>query len=223
MAALVHLVTEAEVDNPDRLVCGSLSGLGLSPHGLDQARRVGRYLGPRPLVAIWSSPLERALRTAEEIAGRSGVPVRVEPRLTEWALMERWQGRRWSSIPVEFPGELEEYLARPHQLRFAGETLDQLADRISSVARALDAAHPHGDVAIVSHQDPVQAARLRLLGTSLSSLQEDKPGRAAVVTLRPGTAWKVESVWEQGEALRYGERSDLRVVQSGVGPEPNTA
>lgn len=224
MAALVHLVTEAEVDNPDHLVCGSMSGFGLSPHGLDQARRVGRYLGPRPVVAIWSSPLERALRTAEEIADRSGVPVRVDPDLTEWALMDRWQGRKWSLLPVAFPGELEEYLARPHDLAFADETLEELADRIASVARRLDTDHPHGDVVIVSHQDPVQAARLRLVGSSLSGLQHDKPARGGVVTLRPGTAWRVESVWEPGGSPRYGEKSDLRVVHTPPAPlEPTTA
>ena len=95
MAALVHLVRHAEVDNPAHLVYADLPGFGLSPHGIEQARRVGRYLGPRPVVAIWSSPLERALRTAEEIASRTGVPVKVDPGLTEWAVIGRWKGHAW--------------------------------------------------------------------------------------------------------------------------------
>lgn len=212
MAALVHLVTEAEPDNPDRLVCGSMTGLGLSPHGLDQARRVGRYLGPRPVVAIWSSPLERALRTAEEIAARSGVPVRVDPGLTEWEVARRWQGHKWGAIPVRFPGELESYLSRPDTLEFVEETLADLADRIASVARRLDGEHPHGDVVIVSHPDPVQAGRLKLVGSHLTGLHHDKPSHGAVITLRPGPAWKVEAVWEPASAAGRGQRSDLRVV-----------
>lgn len=218
MAALVHLVRHAEVDNPDHLVYGSLSGFGLSPHGLDQARRVGRYLGPRPVVAVWSSPLERSLRTAEEIAARSGVPVRVDPDLTEWSLTDRWKGHRWSEIAEAFPGELEAYLEHPNRLDFAGESLNDLAERVASVAKRLDADHPHGDVVIVSHQDAIQAGRLRLLGSQLLALHEDRPGPGSVVTLRPGSTWKQETVWEPGQSPRFGEKSDLRVVGSGDHP-----
>lgn len=223
MAALVHLVRHAEVDNPQHLVYGSLSGFGLSPHGLDQARRVGRYLGPRPVVAIWSSPLERALRTAEEIAARSGVPVRVDQDLTEWTLTERWKGHVWGAVSEAFPGELEAYLEHPERLEFVDETLDNLAERMASVARRLDEEHPHGDVVIVSHQDSIQAARLRLIGSDLSTLHENKPGNGAVVTLRPGSVWKEETVWEPGESPRFGEKSDLRLVSPGEGPNTPTS
>jgi broad specificity phosphatase PhoE len=219
MAALVHLVRHGEADNPGHLVYADLPGFGLSPHGVEQARRVGRYLGPRPVVAIWSSPLERALRTAEEIASRTGIPVRVDPDLTEWGVAGRWRGHSWKEIPQLFPGELEAYLEHPEQLPFETETLEALADRMASTARKLDSEHPHGDIVIVSHQDPIQAGRLRLLGAPLGDLHQDKPGHGAVITLRPGPAWRVETVWEPGESPRFGERSGLRVVGQSQGPE----
>lgn len=223
MAALVHLVRHAEVDNPQHLVYGSLPGFGLSPHGLEQARRVGRYLGPRAVVAIWSSPLESALRTAEEIAARSGVPVRVDDDLRDWDITDRWRGHPWGSVPGVFPGELETYLDEPQSVDFTDETLDQIADRIATVARRLDAAHPHGDVVVVSHQDPIQAGRLRLIGSSLATLHDGTPTHGAVVTLRPGTTWGKETVWEPAESPRFGEKSDLRVVAAGDGPQPTSA
>lgn len=220
MAALVHLVCHAEVDNPDHLVEGTMTGFGLSPHGLDQARRVGRYLGPRAVVAIWSSPLEHSLRTAEEIAARSVVPVRVDDGLKEWAITERWQGHSWTSLPDAFPGELEAYLEHPHRLDFIDEAITDLADRVSQVARRLDAEHPHGDIVIVSHQDPIQAARLRLTGSDLATLHTGKPRNGSVITLRPGVSWAEETVWEPGDSPGFGEKSDLRVVSS---PEPPPA
>lgn len=222
MAALVHLVRHAEVDNPQHLVYGSLPGYGLSPHGVEQARRVGRYLGPRPVVSIWSSPLESALRTAEEIASRSGVPVRVDENLTDWTITDRWRGHPWNAIQAEFPGELEAYLSEPASIDFAEETLEQVADRIASVARRLDVDHPHGDVVIVTHQDPIQAGRLRLVGSSLSNLHDDVPGHGAVVTLRPGITWGEETTWSPAESPRFGERSDLRML-AGVDGSPSPA
>jgi broad specificity phosphatase PhoE len=222
MAALVHLVRHAEVDNPDHLVCGSMPGFDLSPHGLEQARRVGRYLGPRPVVAIWSSPRQRSLRTAEEIAARSTVPVRVHPDLTDWELTERWEGHPWKSISSRFPGELDAYLDHPAKLDFVSEQLSDVAGRVAAVARRLDQEHPHGDVVIVSHQDPIQAARLFLTGDGLDSLHEGRPSHGSVITLRPGQTWREETSWEPGDSPRFGEKSELRVVTSGSpqGPSP---
>ncbi len=223
MAALVHMVRHAEVDNPNHLVYADLPGFGLSPHGIEQARRVGRYLGPRSVVAIWSSPLERSLRTAEEIASRTGVPVKVDRDLTEWSLMGRWKGHPWKDVPTRFPGELEAYLDHPHDLHFAEESLEHAADRVAGVAKRLDLEHPHGDVVMVSHQDPIQAGRLRLIGAALSKLQTDKPSHAAVVTLRPGTTWREETTWEPGESPRFGEKEGLRVLEPVEGPTPPTS
>ncbi len=224
MAALVHLVRHGEVENPEHLVYGDLPGFGLSPHGVEQAKRIGRYLGPRPVVAIWSSPLERSLRTAEHIAARSGVPVKVDADLTEWELANRWRGHSWRLIPESYPGELEAYLKHPENLPFAPETLAAVAERVANVARRLDAEHPHGDVVIISHQDPIQAARLRLLGSSLSLLNDEKPGLGTVVTLRPGPTWREETVWEPGQSPRFGEKPDLRILApSDGGSSPTSA
>ncbi len=223
MAALVHLVRHGEVTNPDNLVYGSLPGFGLSTLGLEQARKVGRYLGPRPLVAIWSSPLERSLRTAEEIAARSGVPVRVDSNLTEWALSDRWKGHSWASLSTSFPGELEAYLDHPGHLGFSPESLEELADRMSAVSKRLDLEHPHGDVVLVSHQDPIQAARLKLTGSSLEGIHTDKPGHGAVVTLRPGDTWREETIWNPGDTPGFGDKAELRAVGSEGNPRPPTS
>jgi probable phosphoglycerate mutase len=223
MAALVHLVRHAEVDNPDHLVCGTMPGFDLSPHGLEQARRVGRYLGPRPVVAIWSSPLQTALRTAEEIASRSTVPVKVHPGLTDWSIMERWKGHPWNSISSRVPGVLEAYLEHPQSLDFIEEQLGEVAERASAVARSLDQEHPHGDVIVVSHQDVVQAARLHLTGEDLSSLHDEPPTAGSVISLRPGPAWREETSWQPGDSPRFGERSDLRVVTGPVTDDPTPA
>ena len=223
MAVLVHLVRHGEVDNPDHLVYAGLPGFGLSPNGIEQARRVGRYLGPRPVVAIWCSPLERSLRTAEAIASRTTVPVKVDPDLTEWSLMSRWKGHSWRDVPVGFPGELEAYLDHPHHLPFADESLDDVAGRVAAVARRLDLEHPHGDVVIVSHQDPIQAGRLRLLGASLTDLHTDQPALGAVITLRPGASWTEETTWEPGKSPRFGEKTGLRVLEPAEGPTPPTS
>jgi len=193
---MVHLVRHGEVENPKHLVYADLPGFGLSAIGRLQAKETARYLSSRPVVAVWSSPLERAIETAQFIAARHQVPVRVDDRLTEWRLSSRWSGLVWDDLPDRLPGELEAYLEHPWDLEFTPETLEDLAERVAEMALELNALYPNGDVVLAGHQDPTQAARLRLTGVDHRRQQESKPGHAAVVSLRPGTPWTELSVWE---------------------------
>ncbi|HLU53485.1 MAG TPA: histidine phosphatase family protein [Acidimicrobiia bacterium] len=195
MAARVHLVRHGEVHNPDHLVYASLPGFTLSSTGEAQARAVARYLGRQPVVGVWSSPLERALRSAEPLAQRVGLPVRIEADLTEWQLMGRWAGITWEDIPKKFPGELEAFLEDPSRLDFAPESLADLAQRVAGAVQRLHESHPHGDVVAFSHSAPIRAAILRLTGGSLRDYWVDEPGHCAVTTLRPGAPWTIETVW----------------------------
>lgn len=195
MANLIHLVRHGETDNPDDIVYASLPGFNLTARGEAQARSTARFLGSQPITAVWSSPLQRALRTAEIIARRRGLSVQVDEDLVEWRLMERWAGVVWGDIDDRFLGELTAYLDDPTDLPFSPEPLDVLAKRVRGVVERLDELHSHGDVVIVAHQDPIQAARLTLTGGSLEELAVDKPTHGSVITLRPGSPWVEESMW----------------------------
>lgn len=190
MANLIHVVRHAEVLNPDHIVYGRLPHFGLSDRGHRQAVDAARYLSGQPVVAVWSSPLERALQTANTIAGRHNLPVRVDEDLTEWRLADVWQGIIWEDLPDRRPGELEAYLATPWDLPFSPESLEQLAERMVTAIKAISERHPEGDVVIVSHQDPVQVARLALTGAAITDQHTNKPGHATVHTFEPSKGWE---------------------------------
>lgn len=196
MASRVHLVRHGEVHNPGHIVYASLPGYSLSPEGEGQARAAARYLARQPLVAVWSSPLERALRTAEIVATRAGLPVQVDSQLSEWRMLDRWAGSSWDDLADRFPGELEAYLDDPTHLPFSPESLAQLADRMSGTVRAIEERYPHGDVVVVSHSAPLRAASLGLTGAPLAEYWKVKPGHCGVTTMRPGRRWEIEAVWE---------------------------
>lgn len=149
-----------------------------------------RHLANRPIVAIWSSPLERALETASIVARRFALPVNVDGRLTEWKLNDRWAGVSWDELGDEFPGEVDAYLHDPLDLPFSPESLLGLAERIRSAIVDIARRYSEGDVVIVGHQDPVQAARLSLTGRSPAGQHIDKPGHASVITLDATAGWQ---------------------------------
>ena len=208
MASMLHLIRHGEVDNPDHVVYARLPGFGLSARGRDQAAAAAKYLIRRPILAIWSSPLQRALETAGIIAARFQLPVRIHRELTEWHFADGWAGVAWDELPTERPGQLERYLDSPWDLDFGEETLVQLADRIAGVATELDRRYPEGDVILVSHQDPVQAGRLRLTGRDLRDLAVDKPGHATVLSFRRREAWEEAARWDAPDAESFPPQPD---------------
>lgn len=192
MASLVHLVRHGEVENPENIIYGELPGFGLSEEGLDQAKKVARHLASRPIVAVWSSPLERALSTAAEIAKPFGLSVRIDIALGEWRGMEPWTGLKWEELPQDL---LQIYLDDPIRFEVGPETLQDLARRMSSALTRVSESVQVGEIVVVSHQDPIQAARLTLTGGSLDRLSLDKPGHGSVVALRPGNPWEEIPIW----------------------------
>jgi broad specificity phosphatase PhoE len=189
MPGIVHLVRHGEVHNPDHLVYADLPGFGLSARGRAQALAAATTLEPGPVEGVWSSPLQRALRTAEVIATPHRLPVRVHPGLTEWGLLVRWRGIPWEAVPDAFPGELEAYLEDPRAIPNTPETLAALAARAAAAVEEIRATSPTPAV-VVGHQDPIHAAVRLLTGQGLDDFHSDKPTHAEVITLE-GPPWRV--------------------------------
>ena len=190
----IYLVRHGEVANPNHVVYGDLPRFHLSPTGVQQVHLTAVHLAGAELDLVLSSPLTRAVETATAIARRHKLQPVVEARLTESGQFPHWTGHQWSSIPATFPNELEAYLDNAH-VAGGHEKLEDVAERYVSVVR--DAISEHRSIAVVGHQDPVQAARLVLTGRPLSELRRDPPGHGEVLSLVASThgPWIEESRW----------------------------
>src|SRR5450755_1361467 len=79
----VHLVRHGEVENPHGILYGRIPGYGLSEDGRVMAKAAADFLAPRDVTVLRSSPLERALETAEPLDTQLGLPPTVDDRLIE--------------------------------------------------------------------------------------------------------------------------------------------
>ncbi len=193
MTAPVYLVRHGEVLNPGHIVYADLPGFGLSDRGREQAAATAGRLGT--IETVVSSPLTRATQTAAVIAEANGVVPIVDHDLTEWLLLGRWRGHRWEALDVAFPGEVEAYLDDPADLPFSPESLGDMARRSADATRRWRSTST-GPLVIVSHQDPVQAARLTLTGRPVSGLHHAKPEHASIIELSTGEPeWTEQAYW----------------------------
>jgi len=195
--ASLYLVRHGEVSNPDHVVYADLPGFPLSRRGRIEAAVVAAHLAAEEVDVVVVSPLERAIETAIPIATALGACLQVDDRLTEWRLLQRWAGVGWEDLGESFPGEIEAYLSQPDDLPFSPESIAEVADRFVSAVTDLGAIYPGGAAVLVSHQDPVQAARLHLTGRPLGALPTDKPHHGTVLTLKPGEPWVEIERWDQ--------------------------
>ena len=72
---LLLLIRHALTDATGRSLTGWTPGVHLSEHGRGQARALAERLTPVPVAAIYSSPLERCLETAEPVAAQKRLSV----------------------------------------------------------------------------------------------------------------------------------------------------
>jgi len=101
----------------------------LSDEGVRQAERLSERLNDRPISAVFSSPLRRALRTAELIALPHNLPVQEMQELGE-IRMGQWEGLYAADIQTRFPELWKTWRADPSTIQMpGGESLSEVKER----------------------------------------------------------------------------------------------
>jgi broad specificity phosphatase PhoE len=138
------------------------TGAELSERGRWQAARLGERLATQNITAIYSSPLSRALETAQIIAGHCRTEPVARDGLREIA-HGHWEGMKREDVERQFSAEYAAWEADP--FTFApegGESGVAVLARALPVIREIVTSHPGGQLLVVSHK-----ATLRLVLSSL--------------------------------------------------------
>jgi probable phosphoglycerate mutase len=165
----------------------------LNPTGQAQAAAVARELTGIDFDAVYSSPLQRALHTAQAIAG--GRPIVLEPRLRERHFGEL-QGLRRGEIAANFPAIQAELNARsPGYQPPGGESLQDFAARVLAVFKQLRQQHRQGQqILVVAHGGVLDIAYRMASDQDLHSPRLHALPNAAINWLQSTpTGWRVEA------------------------------
>jgi broad specificity phosphatase PhoE len=162
---VVHLLRHGEVDNPRGIIYGRLPGYHLSANGRLMAQAAADYFSERPVVALFSSPLERAQETAAPIAERLGLPIVTDDRLIEAS--SHFEGLKFAVG--------DGALRRPaHWLRLVnpfrpswGEPYIHVAARMAAAIESAREAAAGREAVCVTHQLPIWVARRAAEGKRL--------------------------------------------------------
>jgi len=163
---VVHLVRHGQVDNPRRVLYGRLPGFHLSDDGRVMAKAAADFLAGRDITALWSSPLERAMESAEPIAAEFGLDVAVDERLIEAS--NHFEGMTFGvgDGALRRPGRHWVQLRNPFRPSWGEPYIEVAARMLAVMSDAAKGAAGH-EAVCVSHQLPIVCARRSAEGRRL--------------------------------------------------------
>ncbi len=136
----------------------------LNRQGILQARATGKALKASKPKLIYSSAMQRANQTAQEIARICRKKITVDPRLNELSF-GKWEGHRHAKISDQFPAASKAwYLANWNSCPPDGESLKSLSQRIGSFLKDLSKHYSKKSTCvIVTHGGPIRMFLILIL------------------------------------------------------------
>jgi len=152
-------------------MAGRIPGIHLNEHGRKQAQALGEALKDFPITAIYSSPLERAMETAEPIAQTHKLEIIQEPDLMD-ADIGKWEGKSWKVLRLTKAWKIVQHA--PSRFRFPdGESFPEAQTRYANVLERIAKKHhkPKDIIAVIFHADPIKLVISHFLGLPLDHFQ----------------------------------------------------
>ncbi len=150
-------------------LAGWTPGIHINAKGQREADSLAKRLNDVPIAAIFSSPLERAVDTAQAVALCQKLEVQVREELGEFRVGE-WTGKHIKEL--EGTETWKQLQSKPAGVRLpGGESIDEVQKRMVHAIDAIVQAHPKQVVAVVSHADPLKATIAHYMGMDLNDFQ----------------------------------------------------
>ena len=150
MYLLRHGATANNLARPPRIQ-GRGHNPELSPAGRLQAQAAATALSDRKIAAVYSSPLTRAIETADYTAKTHALKVQIAEAVIE-VDVGRWEGRHWDDISQMDPEAYRRFIDDPAAHGYAGgENLGQVAQRVCPAIESLMDQHLGQAIVIVAH------------------------------------------------------------------------
>lgn len=155
--------------------------VALSAEGRKQAIATAGCIASRCRPAIiYTSPLQRCVETASQIAEACGIALTVQDDLNDLDYGS-WQWHLHTEVRAKWPGLFDCWLTAPHLVRFPeGESLQDLLARSANVVRMALKRHAVDTVVLVSHDSVIRAMLLQLLDQPISAYWRLSPAPCSI-------------------------------------------
>jgi len=182
------LARHGETDSNKAGLALGRADIELNEHGRWQAQRLALSLKNDPIDAIYSSPLKRALATAEPIGSYHGLEVQVDDGLVEMDIGQM-EGLSFQELRERYPQFLQLWLSgrAAYEPMPGGERLLDVQERAwQAIERIRERQEQQGTVVAVTHNFVILTLLCRALGLDLADFRRLRHGVAAKSVLEMG-------------------------------------
>jgi broad specificity phosphatase PhoE len=196
----ILLIRHAAVDGMGERIHGRIPGIHLNEQGKEDACALAERLGGAGIVAVYSSPRERAQETASPLTQRLGMRLLVDTELDELDYGD-WSGRRFSELQDLM--EWQQFNRCREDARIPnGEGMEETVSRTERVLERVRQAHPKGCVALVTHGDWIRTAISHLMRMPFAEVLKLEIATASVTVVGAETSEFRVLSWNEGEQPR---------------------
>jgi broad specificity phosphatase PhoE len=197
----VLLIRHGHTDVIGRRLAGRLPGINLSGTGRAEAADLAQRLATTPLAAVYASPLERAVQTAQPLARAHGLDVTCAPGMAEIDFGE-WTGRTFDEL--ETVAAWRRFNAQRSTAPVpGGESALDVQSRIVRTLEELRLRHRRQTIAVVTHLDVIRTAILHCAGAPLDNYDRFEVAPASITALElQDFAWRIRSTNTHGDGSR---------------------
>ena len=183
------IVRHGETEHNRQQLALGRADVPLNETGRKQALALARALAAEQFAAIYASPLQRTLHTAQAIAAAHGIEVVADEGLIEMDVGEM-DGLTFPVIRERFPGLLERWVSDegPEHPMPGGERLTDVRDRAWDMVTRLSKRHGGETICVVTHNFVILTLLTQFIGVELADFRKLRHSVAAIT--------RVE--WRQG-------------------------
>jgi len=177
------LIRHASCDGLGRTLWGRTPGVCLNEEGKVEAQQLAETCAEMRFDAVYSSPLERALETAEALASRMKLEITRSAALNEIDFGE-WSGKTFAQLHDD--ERWRHFNSRRSTANVpGGESFLEVQNRVVKEIDRLSREHNGARVALVSHADPIRAAVAYFAATPIDLIErfEISPCSVSVILI----------------------------------------
>lgn len=172
MSLIIFLRHAQAKNNVERVLAGRSKGIPLTEFGVQQAEKIAHFLGPLKISAIYSSPIERAVHTAEIVSDKLNLHYEIDDRLTEID-MGIFSGMYYEEMFARHGNIfLKFYQDNPLIEKNGVETFSNVKKRVLDMVNYCSQKHDSENILLVTHMDPIKAMISTVLQLKPESLYE---------------------------------------------------
>jgi len=153
----IYFLRHGEVHNPKKILYGRLPGFHLSCQGQKRIKNVAGQFTDKDINYLYSSPMLRARQTANILAERLKLTIKISRLLNEVKLI-------FAGLPLEeFRSRFQPDLYSQKNVTRGQESIEAISQRMSRFLNLIIRRHPGKKILVVSHGDPIVILRAKTL------------------------------------------------------------